>query len=77
MSDSPPLPPGWIWYRACLPDGRSHCFAHPADTPAAVLRTRAWQVWSPARAGRDGGFCAAGLTVAPRETSGLPDASPS
>jgi hypothetical protein len=63
MPDSPPLPPGWSWFEAILPDGRRHRFALAHDTPMPALHTRAWQIWSPARAGSDGRFLAPGLSV--------------
>jgi hypothetical protein len=63
-SPKPLLPPGWVWYRASLPDGRNHRFAHAAMADQAALCARAWAIWSPARAGADGRFLAPGLRVA-------------
>ncbi|WP_179505727.1 MULTISPECIES: hypothetical protein [unclassified Sphingomonas] len=62
-SRPPSLPPGWIWYDARLPDGREHRFAHAVSDDHAALLARAWAIWSPARAGRDGRFLAPGLLV--------------
>lgn len=59
------LPPGWTWFCVRLPDGRCHRFAQAADAAAAVLLRRAWEIWSPARAGPDGRFLAPGLVVEP------------
>jgi hypothetical protein len=57
------LPPGWAWFRAALPDGRTHCFGYARDATAPMLARRAWQIWSPARAGPDGCWLTPGLVV--------------
>lgn len=67
------IPAGWI---ACIATVRftdgtvraQHTFYLPAGSTNEQLIYRAWQIWSPARAGSDGRFVDPTLTV---EAAGL------